>query len=190
MKLFLIFLFIALAWSHCPNNINLYNGDIDGLAVDLNNLPDKSQLEKFILGNFSIPNPVLSSHFAYQIRYLVEYIHCFNKDENKITFSLDGSIKLSGTKKNKDSLFKLAFMFDEITKDVLYSPRKVFLKRETELSNLVSDYNFECIQGHSNKLNFPQIRSTANCDRKIIFEADFKSHVFDGLKRIIHDWIN
>lgn len=193
MKFFLIFLF-TLVWSHCPNNINSYNQDIDGLIVDLQNLPDLSDLEKFILGNSSLennmysltrlPNPVLSSYFAYQIREIVKYLHCFNGNDNTITFSLDGSIKfLGGT---EDSLLQLASLFDQITKDVLYSSRKVTLNPEKFSQTELIDYNFECIQGL--KLNsHPQIRSTDKCERMIVFETDLKTHVFAAFKRLFRD---
>ncbi len=186
MKLFLIFLFVTLAWSHCPSNINSYNRDIEGLTIDLNNLPDKSQFEKFILGNFSLPNPVLSSYYAYKSRELVKYLQCFHQDENKITFSLDGTIKFSGSLQSHDSLLKLASIFDDITKDVLYSSRKVYVNSISQ--NELIDYNFECIQ--QSQMNFPQIRKISTCDRMIILGENFKSHAFDGFKQIIKDWIN
>ena len=185
--MFLLILFITLVLSHCPSNINSYNGDIEGIVVDLDNLPDQLHLEKFIPGNFSLPNPVLSSYFAYQTRELVKYLHCFNQEEGKITYTLDGIIKFSGNLKSKDSLLKLALIFDQITQHVLYSSRKVYVDSISQ--DELIDYNFECIE-NSDRLNSPQIRKISTCDRMIIYEQDLKSHAFDGFKRIIRSWIN
>jgi hypothetical protein len=176
MKLFLIF--ITLIFAHCPDNINSYNGDIDGLKIDLNNLPDKFSLEKFILSNFSLPNPVLSSYFAYQIRFVFEHLHCFNEDKNIITFSLDGTVKFSGNVQNHDSLLKLSFIFDEITKDVLYSSRKI---HSNEISDsLITDYNIECV--YDTEFVHPQIRNVDNCDRMLVYKI--KSHVFNKFLKL------
>ena len=186
---FFLFL-ISSVWSLCPN-LDRYSNEINnGFTVKLPNLPQNAQLEKFLLGNFSIPYPVLSSYFAYETRYLAKHHHCLSDGNSTIVYSLNGSIWISGGVQLQGPLTELARRFDQITKEILYSSRTIYLEK-VSIQELI-DYNFECIScsvrtGHE---IHPQIRNITKCNRMVICNRNSKRHVFRSILEIIYSLIN
>ena len=161
-----MFLLILISYC-CAFEINL-NDD----------LPSKKQLQNEIKGNISnLPNPVLSSYFAYRTRLF--YNSSIDKGENGvISYFLDETITFNGNSsinKFKNALLQVASLFDEITKDILYSSRSVHLNSISQ-TDLI-DYNFECVDDDLTSL---QIR---NYNRKGHSRTQFENKCILGFKK-------
>src|SRR5699024_10701131 len=94
MKL-LVFLFIVTVQSLC-SDLNKYHQPVmGGLKINCSSIPKKSELQNFLERKFSLHDPVLSSYFAYETRFIADHVECFNNKDQVITYSVNGSIYIS-----------------------------------------------------------------------------------------------
>lgn len=200
MRIFLLLFFVITSHALC-SDLNKYHQSNNGFKVDLSHPPIKDDLQKFLqpFEGIYLPDPVLSSYFAHETRFIADHAECFNDKDQLITYSLNGSIYISeGDQSNshlKKSLLSLASLFDEITKEVLYAPNKIYISAQTVSPELIRDYNFECVQ-YTRSIDITRdfmgifkINST-ECERMLIVRSNSGNNVFEIFQRMIFYWID